>query len=53
VGTSVRLEHTAASPVGMLVTVTAELTVVNGRRLVLAVEAVDGASTAARAFYVA
>jgi fluoroacetyl-CoA thioesterase len=47
VGTSVRLEHTAASPVGMRVTVTAELTAVDGRRLAFAVEAVDGAGTVA------
>jgi predicted thioesterase len=47
VGTSVRLEHTAASPVGMRVTVTAVLTSVDGRRLVFAVEAVDGAGTVA------
>jgi fluoroacetyl-CoA thioesterase len=47
VGTSVRLEHTAASPVGMRVTVTAELTAIDGRRLAFAVEAVDGAGTVA------
>ena len=41
VGTSVRLEHTAASPVGMRVTVVAELTAVDGRRLTFRVEAVD------------
>jgi predicted thioesterase len=47
VGTSVRLEHTAASPVGMGVTVTAELTVVDGRRLTFRVEAVDASGTVA------
>jgi predicted thioesterase len=47
VGTSVRLEHTAASPVGMRVTVTAELTAVDGRRLTFAVEAVDAHGTVA------
>jgi fluoroacetyl-CoA thioesterase len=47
VGTSVRLEHTAASPVGMRVTVTAELTAVDGRRLTFRVEAVDASGTVA------
>src|SRR6202050_4833476 len=47
VGTRVRVEHTAASPVGMRVTLTAELTAVDGRRLAFAVEAVDGAGTMA------
>jgi fluoroacetyl-CoA thioesterase len=45
VGTSVRLEHTAASPVGMRVTVTAQLTGVDGRRVTFAVEAVDAGGT--------
>ena len=45
VGTSIRLEHTAASPVGMRVTVTAELTAVDGRRLTFRVEAVDARGT--------
>ena len=45
VGTSVRLEHTAASPVGMRVTVTAQLTGVDGRRVTFAIEAVDAAGT--------
>jgi predicted thioesterase len=47
VGTSVRLEHTAASPVGMRVTVVAELTAVDGRRLTFRVEAADAAGTVA------
>jgi fluoroacetyl-CoA thioesterase len=47
VGTSIRLEHTAASPVGMPVTVTAELTAVDGRRLTFRVEAVDASGTVA------
>ena len=47
VGTSVRLEHTAASPVGMRVTVVAELTAVDGRRLTFRVEAIDAAGTVA------
>jgi predicted thioesterase len=47
VGTSIRLEHTAASPVGMRVTVTAELTVVDGRRLTFRIEAADAAGTVA------
>jgi fluoroacetyl-CoA thioesterase len=45
VGTSVRLEHTAASPVGMRVTVTAQLTRVDGRRVTFAIEAVDAGGT--------
>ena len=45
VGTSVRLEHTAASPVGMRVTVTAELTGVDGRQMRFAVKAVDAGGT--------
>jgi fluoroacetyl-CoA thioesterase len=45
VGTSIRLEHTAASPVGTRVTVTAELTVMDGRRLTFRVEAVDARGT--------
>jgi predicted thioesterase len=45
VGTSIRLEHTAASPVGMRVTVSAELTAVEGRRLAFRVEAVDANGT--------
>jgi predicted thioesterase len=47
VGTSIRLEHTAASPVGMRVTVTAELTAVDGRRLTFRVEAVDASGAVA------
>jgi predicted thioesterase len=47
VGTSVRLEHTVASPVGMRVTVVAELTAVDGRRLRFRVEAIDAAGTVA------
>jgi fluoroacetyl-CoA thioesterase len=45
VGTSVRLEHTVASPVGMRVTVTAQLTGVDGRRVTFAIEAVDAGGT--------
>ncbi|MFA1549383.1 hotdog domain-containing protein [Actinomadura chokoriensis] len=41
VGTRVELEHRAASPVGVRVTVTAELEEVDGKRLVFEVEAVD------------
>ena len=44
-GTVVRLEHLAASPVGMEVTVTAELTEVDGRRLVFRVSATDARGT--------
>ena len=45
VGTVIRLEHVAASPVGMPVTVTAELTRVDGRRLVFGVTASDARGT--------
>jgi fluoroacetyl-CoA thioesterase len=45
VGTVIRLEHLAASPVGMPVTVTAELTRVDGRRLVFGVTASDADGT--------
>ncbi|MFE9105878.1 thioesterase family protein [Actinomadura geliboluensis] len=41
VGTRVALEHRAASPVGVRVTVEAELAEVDGKRLVFAVNAVD------------
>ena len=41
----IRLEHLAASPVGMPVTVTAELTRVDGRRLVFGVLGVDADGT--------
>ena len=47
VGTSVRLEHTTASPVGMRITVTAELTGVDGRRLTFSIEAKDAHGTVA------
>ncbi|MEU8365225.1 thioesterase family protein [Nonomuraea sp. NPDC048882] len=41
VGTRVELEHTAASPLGTHVQVGVELTEVDGRRLVFAIEAHD------------
>ncbi|MEZ0074478.1 thioesterase family protein [Planotetraspora sp. GP83] len=41
VGTKVELEHLAPSPVGMHVEITAELTEVDGRRLVFSIRAVD------------
>ena len=41
VGTSVRLDHLAPSGVGEQVTVRAEVTAVDGRRVVLGVEATD------------
>ncbi|MFI9592041.1 thioesterase family protein [Nonomuraea sp. NPDC052265] len=41
VGTRIELEHLAASPVGAHVQLTAELTEVDGRRLVFAFEARD------------
>jgi fluoroacetyl-CoA thioesterase len=45
VGTRVYLEHKAASPVGMQVTITAELASVDGRRLVFDVTATDSCGT--------
>ena len=45
VGTSVRLEHVVASAPGETLTVSAELTEVDGRRLSFVVEAVDAAGT--------
>jgi fluoroacetyl-CoA thioesterase len=45
VGTTVRLEHLAASPVGARVIVRAEVTTVDGRRLAFAVEATDAVGT--------
>ncbi len=47
VGTRVELEHLAASPVGMRMTVVAELVEVDGRRLVFEVSATDGNGTPA------
>ena len=41
VGTSLSVQHLAPTPVGMTVTAKAELTEVDGRRLVFAVEAHD------------
>lgn len=41
VGINVNLKHTAATPVGMLVTARAELIEVDGRRLVFKVEGYD------------
>ena len=49
VGVSVSVEHTAASKVGARVVASAELTEVDGRRLVFAVRLRDGATTAATA----
>lgn len=45
VGTSVRLEHLAASPVGAAVTATAVVTSVDGRRVRLEVEVADAEGT--------
>ena len=45
VGTRVYLEHKAASPVGMHVTIAAELASVDGRRLVFDVTATDARGT--------
>jgi fluoroacetyl-CoA thioesterase len=42
VGTHIDVSHEAATPPGLEVTVTVELTAVEGRRLVFAVEAHDG-----------
>jgi fluoroacetyl-CoA thioesterase len=48
VGTRVELDHLAASPVGAVVRVAAELVRVEGRRLEFAVELLDGGRPAAR-----
>jgi predicted thioesterase len=45
VGTSVRIAHLAASPVGMRVRAVAELQAIDGRRLVFKVSAVDDTDT--------
>ena len=45
VGTSVRLDHVAPSGLGATVTVRAEVTAVDGRRVSLAVEATDAGGT--------
>ncbi|WP_189240183.1 thioesterase family protein [Planomonospora parontospora] len=47
VGTRVVLEHLAASPIGAHVEISAELTEVDGRRLVFAFTARDGRATVA------
>lgn len=44
-GTRIELDHKAASPVGMRVTIVAELVEVDGRRLVFAVSATDAHGT--------
>ncbi|WP_420237397.1 thioesterase family protein [Telmatobacter bradus] len=41
VGTDLKIRHTAATPVGLAVHATAELTEVDGRRLVFSVQAFD------------
>lgn len=41
VGTDLKIRHTAATPVGLTVRATAELTEVDGRRLVFSVQAFD------------
>jgi len=45
VGTRVSVAHLAPTPIGGTVTVTAELSTVDGRRLAFAVSATDGAGT--------
>jgi len=45
VGTKIELEHRVPSPVGMHVEISAELTEVDGRRLVFAITAVDKTGT--------
>jgi len=48
VGTRVNVSHEAATPVGFEVTATVELTEIDGKRLVFAVEAHDGVDRIAR-----
>ena len=45
VGTVIKLDHLAASPVGMRVAVTAELTGAGGRRLTFSISATDARGT--------
>ena len=49
VGTAIELTHTAPTPPGLSVTVTARLTAVDGRRLTFEVEARDGVEPIGRA----
>ena len=48
VGTRVELEHLSATPVGGSVTVEAELSTVDGRRLGFTISATDGTTSVAR-----
>jgi fluoroacetyl-CoA thioesterase len=48
VGTHIDVSHEAATPPGLEVTATVELTEVDGRKLVFAVEAHDGVDTISR-----
>lgn len=48
VGTQINVSHEAATPVGFEVTATVELTEVDGKRLVFAVEAHDGVDRIAK-----
>jgi len=48
VGTHIDISHEAATPPGLEVTATVELTEVDGRRLVFAVEAYDGVDVISR-----
>lgn len=48
VGTAISLEHVAATPLGLTVTVRAELTSVDGRRFSFRIEARDPVETVAR-----
>ena len=52
VGASIALEHVAATPPGMTVTVHAELTGVDGRRLTFQIEARDDIEVVGRATHV-
>ncbi len=52
VGASIALEHVAATPPGMTVTVRAELTQVDGRRLTFQIEARDDIEVVGRATHV-
>lgn len=49
VGVELRLQHLAATPVGLTVTVTATVTAVDDRRVSFAVEATDGVDTIGKA----
>lgn len=49
VGTMIQTDHQHATPIGEVITVTARLTAIEGRKLTFAIEATDQAGTVAEA----